>query len=77
MCNCGTEIETTKHFFLAFQFLASERQFDRESLLNALRYGSDEFNDKINKEILLRIIPSRADDTGVAEGGGMAHHFLV
>ena len=64
-------------FFLRCQFLASERQFDGESLLNALLYGSDEFNDKINKEILLRIIPNRADDTGVAEGGGMAHHFLV
>ena len=30
--------------------------FDGESLLNALLYGSDEFNDKINKEILLRIV---------------------
>ena len=64
MYNCGTEIETTKHFFLRCQFLASKRHnlhddlslldppvinFDGESLLNALLYGSDEFNNKINK----------------------------
>ena len=60
------------------QFLASERRnlhddlclidppvisFDGESQLNVLLYGSDKFNDKINKEIVLRIIPKRADDT--------------
>ena len=49
--------------------------FDGESQLNALLYGSDEFNDKINKEILLRIIPNRADDTGVVERG-MYSNFL-
>ena len=63
--------------------LASERQkfhddlclidppvisFNGESQLNFLLYGSDEFNDKINKEIVIRIIPNRADDTRVAEG---------
>ena len=57
-------------FFLRCQLLASERHnlydnlclidppvacFDEESLLNALLYGSDEFNDKINREIFLRI----------------------
>ena len=77
MCNCGSEIETTKHFCLRCQFLASERHnlhdvlflidlsvisFDGESLLNPLLRGSDEFNDKINKEILLCIIPNRADE---------------
>ena len=51
-------------FFLRCQFLASERQnhhddlclidapvisFNGESQLNILLYGSDEFNDKINK----------------------------
>ena len=55
--------------FLRCQFLASERQnlhdglyltdpsvtsFDEESLLNA--HGSDEVNDQLNREILLRII---------------------
>ena len=43
--------------------------FGGESLLNALLYGSDEFNDKINREILLCIASSRADNTGMVEGG--------
>ena len=62
-------------FFLRFHFFASERHnlhddlclldppvisFDEKSLLNALLYGSDEFNDKINREIHLRIIPNLA-----------------
>ena len=74
ICNCGTEIETTKHDFLAMSILGSERHnlhdnlcltdspvicFDRESLLNVLLYCSDEFNDKIKIEILLPIIPNR------------------
>ena len=50
--------------------------FDAESLLNALLYGSDELNDKINKEILLHITPNRADDTGVVEGGHGSPLFL-
>ena len=56
MCNCGTEIETTKHFFLRYQFLTSESHNRLcliyppvigfvESLLNALLYDSDEFGD--------------------------------
>ena len=73
--------------FLRCQFLASERHnpnddlylidppvisFDGESLLNALLYGSEEFNDKINREMLLRIMPNRADETRV---GGTPHYF--
>ena len=42
--------------------------FDRESHLNVLLCDSGEFNDKINKEITLRIIPNSADNHGVAEG---------
>ena len=42
--------------------------FDRESQLNVPLYGSDEFNNKIKKEIILRIIPNRADNTGEGEG---------
>ena len=43
-------------------------------LIENLLYGSDEFNDKTNKGIILRIIPNRAYDTGVAEE---AHgHFV-
>ena len=39
--------------------------FDGKSLLNAVLYGSGVFTDKIDKEILLRIIRNRANDTGV------------
>ena len=71
-------------FFLRCQFLASERHnlhedlflidpvvisLDGESLLNALLYGSDEFNDRTNNEILLRFIRNRADDARVEEEG--------
>ena len=41
--------------------------FDRESELNFLLYVLDEFKNKINKEIIFRIIPNGADDTGVAD----------
>ena len=62
-------------FFSCSQFLASERHilhddlclidppvisFIEESLLNALLYSSDEFNDKVNREILFRIAPNLA-----------------
>ena len=58
-------------FFLRRKFLANKRHnrhdnlllTDRpveESLLNALLYGSDEVNDKINTGILLRIITNLA-----------------
>ena len=41
--------------------------FDGESLLNALFYGSDEFNNKLNKEILLSFVLNRTGDIGVAK----------
>ena len=56
MCNCGTQIETIKHFFLALSIFFSKRQnlhgdlrltdpstasFGKESLSNALLYWSD------------------------------------
>ena len=71
------------------QFLESERHnhhddlclidppvisFDGESLLNILLCDSDEFNDKINKAIVICIIPNRIDDAGVPEG---AHGHLI
>ena len=70
------------------QFLTSERlklhndlclidplvtSFDGESQLNVLLYGSDEFNDKINRSPYL---PNRADDTGLVEGVH-GHLFFV
>ena len=74
------KLKQVNTFFLRCQFLASERHnpygdlclidppvisVDGVYLLNVLLYGSYEFNDKINKEILLRIIPNRADETRV------------
>ena len=35
---------------------SSNESFDEKFQLNALLYGSNKFNDKVNKEILLRII---------------------
>ena len=70
-------------FFLRCLFLARERHnlhddlclidspvtsFDGESQLNVLLYGWDEFNDKINKEIVIRFLPNKAGDTGVEKG---------
>ena len=43
--------------------------FHGEFLLNTLLYGSDEFNYKINEEILLYIISNRVDVTGEARPG--------
>ena len=51
--------------------------FDGESLLNALLYSSNKFNNKINKEMLFRITPNRTDDSGVAEAGPGPHFFCV
>ena len=71
MCDCGTETETTSHFFLCCQFFANERQkllddayridasiknLNEESLIDALLYGSDSFNDSKNKQILFHTI---------------------
>ena len=70
-------------FFLRCQFLASKRHnlhddlclidlpiisFVGESQLNVLLYGQDEFNDKINKDLVFRIMPNKADDTGQPRG---------
>ena len=71
MCDCGAETETTSHFFLHCQFFANENQklrddfyridasiknLNQESLIDALLYGSDRFNDSKNKQILLHTI---------------------
>ena len=76
------ELKQLNTFFLRCQFLASEIHnlhddpclidptvisFGGESQLNVLLYGSDKFNAKVNKEIVLRIIPNKADDTWIAE----------
>ena len=71
MCDCGTEIETTEHFFLRCPFFVNERQkllnnvngkhfssqnLNEESIIDILLYGCDRFNERDNKEILLHTI---------------------
>ena len=71
MCNCGTETETTEHFFLHYPFFVTERQkllhnvydkhftlqnLNEKSVIDILLYGRDKFNERDNKEILLHTI---------------------
>ena len=71
MCDCGTETETTEHFFLRCPFFVTERQkllnnvydkhfssqnLNEESMIDVLLYGCDRFNEPDNKEILLHTI---------------------
>ena len=71
MCDCGDETETTSHFFVRCQFFANERQkllddvhrieasiknLNEESITDVLLYGSDRFNDRKNKQIMLHTI---------------------
>ena len=67
----ATKLKQLNTFFLRCQFLARERHnlhddlclidpqvisFDGESQLNVLLCGSDEFNHKVNKKIILSVI---------------------
>ena len=71
MCNCGTETETTEHFFLCCLVFVTERQkhlvniysknvssqnLNEESMMDILLYGCDKFNERDDKEILLHTI---------------------
>ena len=71
MCNCGTETETTEHFFLRCPVFLTERQkhlvniyrkyfssqnLNEESMIDILLYGCDKFNEHHDKEILLHTI---------------------
>ena len=71
MCGCGSETETTDHFFLRCPFFAINRQkllndllkidlslrnLKNELLLCIILYGSDKYNDTLKKEILLHTI---------------------
>ena len=71
MCDCGTETETTEHFFLCCPCFVIKRQkllnnvYDKhflsqnlkeESKIDILLYGCDKFNERDNKEILLHTI---------------------
>ena len=68
LCDCGTETETSEHFFLRCPFFVTERQkllnnvynkhlpsqiLNEESMIDILLYGCDKFNERDNKEILL------------------------
>ena len=70
-CDCGSETETTDHFFLCCPFFAINRQkllndllkldsslrnLKGELLLDIILYGSDKYKDTVNKEILLHTI---------------------
>ena len=71
MCNCGSETETTHHFFLRCPFYTKERQkllnslfetdsslktLDETSLLDIILYGSEKFKDCTNKVILFHSV---------------------
>ena len=65
MCNCGTETETTEHFFLRCPVFLTERQkhlvniyrkyfssqnLNEESMIDILLYGCDKFNERHEKK---------------------------
>ena len=71
MCDCGSETETADHFFLRCPFFTINRQkllndllkidpslrnLKDELLLDIILYGSDMYNDTVNKEKLLHTI---------------------
>ena len=71
MCGCGSETETTDHFFLRCPFFAINRQkllndllkidlflwhLKDELLLNIILYGFDKYKDTVIKEIPLHTI---------------------
>ena len=74
VCDCGSETETTDHFFLRFRpFFAINRQkllndllkiypslrnLKDELLLDIILYGSDKYKDTVKKEVLLHTISS-------------------
>ena len=71
MCDCGTETETTEHFFLRCLFFVTERQkllnnvydkhfssqnLNQKSMIDIHLHGCDKLNERDNKEILLHTI---------------------
>ena len=71
MCACGSETETTDHFFLRCPFFAINRQkllndllkidpslrnLKDELILDIVLYGSEKYKDTVNKEMLLHTI---------------------
>ena len=73
MCDCGSETETTDHFFQRCPFFAINRQkilndllridpslrnLKDELLLGIISYVSEKYKDTVNKEILLHTVSS-------------------
>ena len=73
MCDCGSETETTDHFFQRCPFFAinrpkilndllridpSLRNLKDELLLGIISYVSEKYKDTVNKEILLHTVSS-------------------
>ena len=73
MCDCGSETETTDHFFQRCHFFAINRQkilndllridpslrnLKDELLLGIISYVSEKYKDTVNKEILLHTVSS-------------------
>ena len=71
MCGCGSETETTDHFSLPCPFFAIKRQkllndllkidpylrnLKDDLILDITLYGSDNYKDTVNREILLHRI---------------------
>ena len=71
MSDCGSETETTDHFFLRCPFFTENRQkllnsmfkvnvslknLNDEMLPEILLFGSDKYKDAVNKEILVHTI---------------------
>ena len=71
MCDCGSETETTDHFFLCCPLFAEKRQkflnslfkidvsfknLNDEMLSDILLFGSDKYKDTVIKEILVHTI---------------------
>ena len=67
MCDCGSEIESTQHFLLRCPFFNDERkklfkslhniklsilEFQKDFVANILLFGSEKFEETINKKIL-------------------------
>ena len=67
MCSCGSEPETTAHFFLRCQnheisrskllknvdnLNQTLRNYDDDNLIHIFLYGSEKFNFGLNKEII-------------------------
>ena len=67
MCNCGAEIETTEHYLLRCRLFSTQRlkllddlyrldpsikEKSNDCLINLILFGSDKYDNTVNKNIL-------------------------